>query len=393
MTDQAASKPASNRFGWLDTMKGLAILWIVLFHFCDTNPIVGRYPWILGPSYVTKLLAKCSSFAPFETFTYLTKGLFVGVVQLGFHGVGIFLIASGFGLSYSLAKSGGPSKGWLAWYGKRFLRLFPLYWVAHLIYLISPFIFRAEPTDYRFLLSLLGLRLYPLDMIFYYANPAWWFFTLLLQLYLAFPLLYYLQKKLGPSPFLSLCALVTFGARYLMLCVVPVDGNYVQGAFFAGRLMEFAAGMVLGQLAQQDAQLTESRFFSRTALVAGLATYALGVASYNSLGAYVFTDALTGIGLFVILAHGCRALKTSAAPVAAGLAFVGTYSYGLYLIHQPYVLYFGERMRHMGLLKFVPLACALIALITLGSMVVERYVNRLTGWVAARGGADRRQRK
>lgn len=72
--------------------------------------------------------------------------------------------------------------------------------------------------------------------------------------------------------------------------------------------MEFAAGMVLGQLAQQDAQPTESRFFSRTVLVAGLATYALGVASYNSLGAYVFTDALTGI--------------------------------------------FGERMRHMGLLKF-----------------------------------------
>lgn len=48
--------------------------------------------------------------------------------------------------------------------------------------------------------------------------------------------------------------------------------------------MEFAAGMVLGQLAQQDVQLMESRFFSRTVLVAGLATYALGVASYNSLG-------------------------------------------------------------------------------------------------------------
>jgi peptidoglycan/LPS O-acetylase OafA/YrhL len=375
------SSQSQNRFEWLDTMKGLSILWIVLFHFCGMSAVVQHYPWVLHPRYAEKIQAAIASLAPAETFLYLAQGLFVAVVQLGFHCVGIFIIASGFGLSYSLAKTGGPTEGWMSWYGKRFIRLYPMYWVAHLIFLFSPFIMRAEPIDYRFLLSFSGIRVHPIDMIFYYANPAWWFFTLLIQLYAAFPLLYFLLKKLRPTNFLILCAVITFGTRYLLLCVVPVNGNFVQGAFFVARLMEFAGGMVLGQLARQNAQLVEDYLFRRSTLVAGIVLYALGLASYFNLWSYTFTDALTGIGLFIILAHLCRAIHASAAPVATSLAFVGTYSYGLYLIHQPYVLYFGERMHNLALIKFVPLACMIIAALFLGSLLVEKYVNQLTNWI------------
>lgn len=378
MTDQTNKIPAQNRFDWLDAMKGFAILWIVLFHFCSMNDVFKSYPWVLGPAYVERLLAATESLAPLEKAVHLIRGAFVALVELGFHGVGIFLIASGFGLSYSLAKTGGPTEGWRSWYGKRLIRLFPMYWVAHLIFLVSPFVFRPESIDYRFFLSLLGIRVFPLDMTFYYANPAWWFFTLLIQLYLAFPILYTLQKKFGPATFLILCAVLTFGVRYLMLCVVPVNGNLVQGAFFVSRLMEFAAGMVLGQLARQNAARVNEVLFSTSGLLTGLALYALGVVSYRTLWSYSFADALTGIGLFIILAHLCRFIARHAAPVATGLVVIGTYSYGLYLIHQPYVLYFGERMESMGLFAFVALAAVIIAGLTLVSMAIEKTVNHLT---------------
>ena len=378
MGTTAPTKATPQRFAWLDSMKGLAILWIVCFHFCDTHPVVRQYPWILDSAYLTKVAAKCTALGLWDKLSYLIKGLIVAVTQLGFHGVGVFLVASGFGLSYSLAKSGGTPDGWLAWYGKRFVRLFPLYWIAHVIYLVSPFILRVEPTDYRFILSFFGLRLYPLDMIFFYANPAWWFFTLLIQLYLVFPLLNGLLKKLGPSGFLLVCAVLTFGLRYMLLCVTPVDGNYVQGAFFGGRLIEFTVGMVLGQAAQRDAARTEARFFNPALLLGGVVMYALGIASYRPPAwLYTFTDALTGIGLFILLAHFCRWLDRASSRVAGVLALAGAYSYGLYLIHQPYVLYFGERMRHLSFAAFLMLGGVLIATLAVLSGGVEYGVNRV----------------
>jgi peptidoglycan/LPS O-acetylase OafA/YrhL len=57
------------------------------------------------------------------------------------------------------------------------------------------------------------------------------------------------------------------------------------------------------------------------------------------------------------------------------------FSYGLYLIHQPYVIYFGERMRWMSLYEFVVAACPIIALLAIFSARLEQYVNRLVNLV------------
>jgi peptidoglycan/LPS O-acetylase OafA/YrhL len=63
--------------------------------------------------------------------------------------------------------------------------------------------------------------------------------------------------------------------------------------------------------------------------------------------------------------------------LAAALATIGTYSYGLYLLHQPYVLYVAERVQSFSTPAFVAVLAALIALLTLASMEIERRVNRL----------------
>ena len=53
-----------------------------------------------------------------------------------------------------------------------------MYWVAHLVYLVSPFIARLEPVDDRIILSLLGLRFINIEMNFMYLNAAWWYFAM-----------------------------------------------------------------------------------------------------------------------------------------------------------------------------------------------------------------------
>ena len=65
-----------------------------------------------------------------------------------------------------------------------------------------------ERIDDRIVLSLLGLRFVDISMNFFYLNAAWWYFSMLIQFYLIFPLLFVAARKLGPLLFLLLaCAL------------------------------------------------------------------------------------------------------------------------------------------------------------------------------------------
>jgi peptidoglycan/LPS O-acetylase OafA/YrhL len=367
-------KPATVRLGWIDGVKGISILWVAFFHAFSMR---SGFPWPLKPGYFAEYRGLCAPASSWDEIRCTLEAASAGVVQLGFHAVAVFIVLSGFGLTYSLAKSGEPPGGWLGWYRSRLLRLFPMYWVAHIVYLVSPFQARPEAIDYRFLLSFLGDRIYPLDMIFYYFNPALWYFGLLLELYLFYPILFRTLQKVGVAWFLVLAAVATFGCRYVLLCVWPVDGNWVQGAFFVCRLWEFALGMAVGVLYRKDPASVDRWLFSWTVLAVSLVVYWLGIRSYDALWSYTFTDALTGTALTILLAQLVRGAEILPRLVNVLVTF-GTYSYGLYLLHQPYVLYFGKLMQPLPTPSYIAGAYVLIAVLALVCMQLERAVNQLT---------------
>jgi peptidoglycan/LPS O-acetylase OafA/YrhL len=360
-------------------MKGIAILWIVFFHFFVAYG-EGRTPWLLSAGYYVSYQNTCAPHPPGSRALCLVSTMLTAVAQLGFHGVGVFLVLSGFGLSYSLARAGRPAQGWPGWYRDRVVRLFPMYWIAHLIYLVSPFQAQLDPVDHRFLLSLLGDRVVPIGTMFYYFNPALWYFGLLLQLYLVCPLLFVAVERFGVARFLVVVAAITFVARWVLLLAVPVSPQWVQGGFFACRLWEFGAGTAAGLLWRRRPAEIGAAILSGRGLLVGIALYALGLGSYGALWSYIFTDALVGTGLAIILAHVARRLCAIRWLGPAAIV-VGASSYGLYLVHQPYVHYFGERMRSMEAAAFVPAAAGIIAILALGAMTLERAVNRLTSRV------------
>jgi len=367
---------AGGRLAWPDTMKGISILLIVYFHFFSAYE-TGRYPWPLSFSNFFGFIAENAPTSTFSTLRYVIEGFCASILQKGPHAVGVFLILSGFGLTYSLTKTGAPKGGWGQWYQKRLLRLFPMYWVAHLVYLVSPLIHHRDAVDYRFVLSLLGDRIYPVDQMFYYINPSWWFFGLLVELYVVFPLLFSLLQKLRPARFLVLCALITFLSRYVLFDVLHANGNYGMGAFFGARLWEFAAGMALGVIYRQRPNAVEEGLFSTPMLFGGMVIYALGLYSYQPGITLLASDALLGTGFFIIAAQ--VAYWINMIPLLRSLiATAGVYSYGLYLLHHPYVLYFGERLRGLILPEFLLYATLVVSTIALAAIPIEHYVQRLT---------------
>ncbi len=368
--------PQAPRLAWIDAMKGISILWIVFYHYFDCYNH-RRYPSPITAEYFQTFFAQFAPSTPMGSLICGLKSVFLWVLQQGYFGVGVFVVLSGFGLSYSLTKTGGPTGGnWWTWYKKRILRLFPMYWLAHIIYLVSPFQAKLEPVDYRFFLSFLGDRVYPIYTMFFYLNPAWWFFGLLLQLYLICPLLFRLLQKIGPVWFLLLCGAATFGTRLAFLTVYPVSDNLEVG-FCICRLWEFACGMALASLYRQKPEETARQLFGWPALFAGIVLFAGGFHCYRWGLGYAFVAPLCGTGLFLIVARAAKWLNRL--PVAgAVISSIGAYSYGLFLLHQPYTIHMADLMKDYGLSAALGAAVVFVTCMTLLTMPVEKFLNKLT---------------
>ena len=352
------------RLLWLDVAKGLAILIVVYFHFFRTYFEHGSLP---PPDWST-----------------VAGGLttFLGIAWLevsgcGFHAVGAFIILGGWALMESTARraDAGPI-AWGTWYRARFLRLYPMYWVAHLVYLVSPFVARLEPVDGRIFLSLLGLRFVDITMNFMYLNAAWWYFSMLIQFYLLFPLFFWAARKLGPWTFLLIACALGFFVRYLMLVPYPQDGLWLLGGFAICRLPEFALGMALGMWHSQSSARLEKFLLRGPGLILGLLLYPAALWLYHSLFTYVFCDFGTGAcALLVIL--GVAGIISRFQVPAKVFALVGAFSYGIYLVHQPYTIWLGLRIRETPLWMFFFITIATLAVLCAWGMILEKSTNAL----------------
>ena len=371
---------AQGRMTWLDVTKGWAILWVVYFHsftcwIKPPSPIGGDFFREVGrPETWTGVLSFLEG---------VGRLVGIGVSQLGFHAVGLFVVASGFVLTQSAvraAQKGGVS--WGSWIGSRLARLYPMYWFAHLIYLLSPFQAKMEPLDWRFWVSLSGLRFLWIDWNFYYLNAAWWYFCLILQLFALFPLLFWALRRLGPVPFFLLAALIGFAARYVMLYVHPVSGQFVLGGCGLSRMPEFAFGMVLGALHAKNAARLESWLLRGPGFLVGLFLYPLALKTYSLPNGYVAVDLLTGIACFLVVA-GASGFWASIPRLGSCLALAGSFSYGIYLIHQPYAIHFASLLQGQPAWRAVPLLFLIVIALAIWGGLLEQALTRwLTGPVA-----------
>lgn len=347
------------RLLWIDISKALAISFVVYFHFFRT--VFEHYE--PPPADWSGIVAGTISFL---------RAAWWQISGVGFHAVGAFIILSGWTLMESTSRHAGKGElKWSSWYGGRFVRLYPMYWVAHLVYFVSPFIAKLEPVDERIVFSLLGLRFINIEMNFMYLNAAWWYFAMLLQFYLMFPLLFWAARKLGPAIFLILACGLGFFVRYLFLGPWPQNGLWVLGGFAVCRLPEFALGMALAAW-HSKSERTDWFLLRGPGLVTGLILYPAALWLYDY--SYVYVDLATGTCCFLVIV-GLAGLISRVAGLAKILSLVGVYSYGLYLIHQPYVIWLGLRIRPQTILTFLVTFLIVLVILSVWGTVLEKGTN------------------
>ncbi len=324
------ARASRRELAWLDASKAVALLWIVASHVAE--PLLGSPAAGNPDKFWPDFGARVAQFAPIghgllgplaDAFRY--------VGWTGDNGVSMFLIASGFGLTFGLLRRGAPAGvSPLGLYRRRAERIYPLWWTAHLVVAVLALAAgKLLFTNPHFVESFVGIRFTIPTM--YFISPSWWYVGLLLQLYIVFPLLYSLLARFGALRFLIGCALVGFAARGIgLFTLVDYLDAWSRGAVFVTRLPDFAFGMAFAwwyERRRADIDRIVSPLGAGVCAAVALAGFALSF----SRGGMIVAQVMTGAGIFALV---FIAAQLRDARVPNWLLWIGEHSYSIYLTHQ-----------------------------------------------------------
>lgn len=294
---------------------------------------------------------------PSNSGDHLLFNFFNFVFGLGYQAVHLFFILSGFGLTLSalLVEKKTDRIRWFGFIKKRFIRLYPSYWLILAIYLLLNF-FQYD--------SFLGLlKTYVKGAIFLDVIPATWYIPILLQLYLLFPFLFYFLKKLSIKNFLLLSLLVKTVSSAIIITTSLLAFDKILGFGYGGlapggialtRLFEFCFGMAIAKhwFTHERSVDAFTVFQKPKAIILGIFLECLGIflsLKYTAIrfidhdipvGLFI-SDAFIGIGIFIIslnlvfLVDGLLKSKSK-----AWLDLISNGTYEAYLVHSIVLSYF-----------------------------------------------------
>jgi peptidoglycan/LPS O-acetylase OafA/YrhL len=318
---------------WLDLVKGLAILWIFTNHLAERlfgAPYIGN-PFAGWPSTGEQW----AQFAPVSGYGLadVPLNLIRYTGWLGDYAVGLFIVASGLGLTWGLLIKRAPDRLALRpFYTRRLRRLYPLWWVSHvgvfLLMLLVPV--QLGALDANLFLSAAGIRF--THGTYYYLVPAWWYVGLLIQLYLIYPVLWWLLRRVGALPLLVGVLIIALPIRALGLFTLSdyLD-PWSRGAVFITRLPEFALGTVFAYWLYTRPQLI-THLRHPLALLAGLIAFAIAVALSTTLAGMTVAP-LLGSAALLVIAYALLSPLTRVSALTRPVKWAGDHSYALYLTH------------------------------------------------------------
>ena len=382
---------ASNSKAWLDLIKALALAGIFLNHIVErifgfpeiANPRLGWPPFGVRLEQLQPLTGHGFWNAPLSLLRW--AGWF------GEHGVELFLVVSGFGLTWGLlAKYGDRPLPLKEFYCRRAGRVYPLWWGAHLAFmalwlLTGLGLSLADPSTY---LSLLGIRVTP--HLMYYFTPAWWYVGLLLQLYLVFPLIWEALRRWGPEKLLAVGAGSAIAVRAAgSLFFTGYLDSWMRGAVFVTRLPEFLFGIALAAWMFRDGARADARMRAPSTVALAAAACVVSFPLALTLLGMAVVPFLLGAAMTVLLHSFWGKIPGSERGLVGLGTWIGRHSYSLYLVHHPCVQLFVPKGPDAVGQRAILGSLAALAATVVGALMLEWAVelarHKLAGWHAKAG--------
>lgn len=271
--------PLAGRIGVLDELKGVAIVLVILYH---AGGVLGWADVVHGEA-----------------------------------GVDIFVILSGIGLT--LGNSGEGAGRYLA---RRFLRIYPAYWIALTGFLVADaFVRHMYFPAWDVFLHYVGIHAWFGDAHAMSISDSFWFITLIVSLYIVYLPLRRLVDR--PDRLLLAGALISIIAACAYLkASQPAGFDHL-----SLRIPGFFVGLLVGRLLKTgQIEVRPTAALGAAFLVIFYVPYTLG---------FLFTSVWVGCALMAAYSFLVRPLVPGV--MRAALTFLGERSLEIFLIHQPLI--------------------------------------------------------
>ncbi len=300
------------KLGYIDALRGIAILMVVLVHTAQTVPNLSQAAQ--------------------------------AVAIYGQMGVQLFFVASAYTLCLATVQRSNEPGALGAFYLRRFFRIAPLYYVAIALYAALPFALPwvASAMDVErdgYTAGNIAANIFFVHGLVPSANntivPGGWSIGTEMLFYLVFPFLFALSSKFSHSR-VQLVAMVVAGLALNLVVqwvLVGPAGALVNNSFAYFSLLNQLPVFLLGIAGFWSHRLDAESPQSRRPLLqwvgfAGLTVVTLLVWKSRWSMAFALIPTIAGLS-FLCLLNGVRALRTH----PAWLRAVGQVSYSMYVFH------------------------------------------------------------
>jgi peptidoglycan/LPS O-acetylase OafA/YrhL len=323
----------------IDALRGIAALGVVLYH----------------------AVLQTNNAAPNNLFRWPVK-LLQFVSSFGYIGVFLFFVISGFCIHLQWAKSranGQPqSIAFGSFWRRRIRRLYPPYLIAFALFMLMAALSTGINITHFFVYDVVMhlLMLHNLDPNTCYSiNGVFWTLAIEEQLYLAYFLLLFLRTRWGWGPTLVICALARIAWFYFSHAAWVATGTGIPvPEAAASHWLTWALGAIAVEAAFGLVSLPKwcrNLWLGGAAIVLASATsVVLPITQKDTLPhnlAWMLMHPAWGLGFFILVNRAVQAeqswLKRLVKPrigarivirMVAATAFVGVFSYSLYLTHE-----------------------------------------------------------
>lgn len=321
---ETAARPQT-RLESIDGLRGLACLSVLLYHSCVHFGDIG-WPR-LG----------------FASFPLTQAHLF----SYGYGGVDLFFVLSGFCLAYPIVSRPERTVNWKQYAVNRVRRIVPPYWAAMLLLAcLSLWITHRtiQPFAAQHILDWPGTKqvIYSLLLISSSFNTSFWTLPVEWRWYFVLPVLVLLWRRIGAVGVLLCSVLVSLAATFVFMPSHLVSLKFLIG-YLPVYLPLFGLGIWAASLAVGRAKyIWEQQVVRWVSVGVGLASLSLIIFAPLHETAFSISGTLLHLAtwgpfcFFLVLAatQGGQVRRFAS---FRPLVWVGTFSYSLYLVHEPFL--------------------------------------------------------
>lgn len=294
-------------------LKGFAILCIVFhnfFHWMAPSP--GENEFVFYPECVHNFFRLLGE-QPSE---------FINIIfsYLGHYGVQIFVLLSGYGLAVSMLRH---EKDWTTFIVDRLKKLYPLLLTAIIVFILYVIVNEhriLRPNEWSVVWQELLFIHTLIPDSWLSLNGPWWFFALIFQLYLLFPLLFRFIRKHDWKAFATVCV-ISYTLIFLFRNVFNIYHGEIIMMNAPGHLPEFCLGILLAQ--HQNEKIHPAW------LILSVAVFCLG-----NFYAVFYPFTFLAVSIIVLFAYqGAKKLPYKKGWIANDMIYFGDISMVLFAVH------------------------------------------------------------